>query len=318
MAKEVVLLFAGQGAQTVGMGADLMDLNAGVRQWFEAATSLLGYDLAAVMKNGPIEELTRTSRCQPALYLHGLACWELLRERVPDLQVTACAGLSLGEFTAHAVAGTYAAMAGLEVVWKRGLYMEEAASANPGSMAAMIGGDDESVAKLAAACGVEVANYNAPGQTVISGPRAGILRAIDEAEAFGIRGGKELQVAGAYHSRLMQAAQDKLTQTLAKVDMSRPQWPVICNLEAREVWTAEEIRNTLTRQVTGSVRWAASMAQLLQRGCRTFVELGPGGVLAGLMRRIERPLQVSAQVITVHDLPSLEKAVERLSAATAG
>lgn len=318
MAKDVVLLFAGQGAQSVGMGADLMDLHPGIRQRFDAATALLGYDLAAVMKNGPLEELTRTSRCQPALFLHGLACWELLRERVPDLNVVACAGLSLGEFTAHAVAGTYDAMAGLEVVWKRGLFMEEAASANPGSMAAMIGGDDASVARLAEACGVEVANYNAPGQTVISGPREGILRALDEAEAFGIRGGKELQVSGAYHSRLMKPAQDKLAQVLAKVEMSRPKWPVICNLEAREVAAADEIRDTLTRQVTGSVRWAASMTQLLQRGCRTFVELGPGGVLAGLMRRIERPLQLSSQVITVHDLPSLETAVERLSAVAAG
>lgn len=309
MENEVVLLFAGQGAQTVGMGADLMREDARLRERFEAAASLMGFDLAAVMRDGPIEELTRTSRCQPALYLHGLACWELLRERAPQLRAAACAGLSLGEFTAHAVAGTFDVMTGLELVAKRGQFMEEATLAHGGSMAAMIGGEDEEIERLARECGVEVANYNAPGQTVLSGPREGIGQALAKAKDFGVMMAKELQVAGAYHSGLMRGAQEKLAAVLEKAPLRRPQWPVICNLEAREVATPEEIRETLVKQVTGSVRWAASMALLLQRGHRTFVELGPGGVLAGLMRRIDR----SAKVLQAHDLASITAAAEKLA-----
>lgn len=309
MEKEVVLLFAGQGAQTVGMGGALMADDARVRERFEAASAMLGYDLAGVMREGPIEELTRTSRCQPALYLHGLACWELLREKAPELKVAACAGLSLGEFTAHAAAGTFEVMEGLRLVWKRGLYMEESALENDGGMAAMIGGEDSGIERLAQDCGIEVANYNAPGQTVLSGQREGIRKALAEAEGRGIRMAVELQVSGAYHSRLMRGAQDKLAATLAEVPLSRPKWPVICNLEAREVAEPGEIRQTLIKQVTGSVRWRESMALLLERGHRTFVELGPGGVLAGLMRRIDR----SAVVLAAHDRLTIEAAAQRLN-----
>jgi len=309
MAKEVVLLFSGQGAQTVGMGADLMGHDDRIAQRFATASDLLGYDLAQVMTEGPIEELTRTSRCQPALYLHGLACWDLLRERAPETVPVACAGLSLGEFTAHAAAGSFGTDAGLELVWKRGTFMEETARASEGSMAAMIGGSEEAVQELAEECGVDVANYNAPGQTVLSGARDGIRQAIDGAKAKGIKVAKELQVAGAYHSRLMRPAQDQLERELATVTLSTPRWPVICNLEAREVRNADEIRETLARQVTGSVRWAESMSALLARGHRTFVELGPGGVLAGLMRRIDR----SAEVIPAHDRPTIETAAAQLA-----
>ena len=309
MGRDVVLLFAGQGAQAVGMGADLMQEDAPTRERFETASALLGYDLAAVMRDGPIEELTRTSRCQPALYLHGLSCWDLLRQRVPDLNVVACAGLSLGEFTAHAVAGTYEPMAGLELVAKRGLFMEQAAQENDGSMAAMIGGDDRDIEALAKECGVEVANYNAPGQTVLSGPREGIRDAISKGKSYGVMMATELQVAGAYHSRLMRGAQEKLSETLAKVPMKIPECPVICNLEAREVSSPADIRDTLTKQVTGSVRWSASMSLLLARGHRTFVELGPGGVLAGLMRRIDR----SVKVMSARDWATIGSTAERLN-----
>ncbi len=309
MGKRAVLLFAGQGAQKVGMGRDLAESNAGIRDLFEKADATLGFELSQVMFDGPMEELTRTSRCQPALYLHGLACLDLLKARVPDLEIAGVAGLSLGEFTAHAAAGTFDFETGLSLVAQRGQFMEEATNEVEGTMAAMIGGDDAGVKTLAEASGVDVANYNAPGQTVLSGTKEGIAKAIENAKAHGVKMAKELSVAGAYHSRLMQKAQDKLAAVLQATAMSEPTVPVVCNVEAREVSEAGEIRDTLERQVTGSVRWAPSMQAFLEKGEKTFIELGPGGVLAGLMRRIDR----EATVHVVEDQASLDKAVEALA-----
>jgi len=261
------------------------------------------------MFNGPDEELTKTSRCQPALFLHGLACLEVLKEKVPALNVVATAGLSLGEFTAHTLAGTFDFETGLKIVEQRGQFMEEACDATNGAMAAMIGGDEEAVAELAADCGVDVANFNTIGQIVLSGDEAGIDKAVAEAKGRGVRMGKKLNVAGAYHSRLMQSAQDKLAGVLAEVEISEPSIPVICNFEARAVSGQDEIKSTLEQQVTGSVRWTASMQQLIADGHTTFLELGPGKVLAGLMSRIDK----SATVLSVEDVESLEAAVEALS-----
>jgi [acyl-carrier-protein] S-malonyltransferase len=311
MVNDVVLLFAGQGAQQIGMGADLIDAHPLARRKFEEASSILGYDLTQVMFDGPMEELTRTSRCQPALYVHGLVCWELLRERLPNLRPVACAGLSLGEFTAHAAAGTFDFATGLRLVAKRGALMEDATSATAGTMAAMVGGEEDAVRELAAECEVDVANYNAPGQIVLSGRREGIARALEIYPEKGIRVAKELAVAGAYHSRLMQSAQDALRPELAAAPMQVPAVPVICNVEARPVTDLNDIRDTLARQVTGSVRWSESMQCLIAQGHRTFLELGPGGVLAGLMRRIDR----GATVIKVEDLASLRAAADSLSEA---
>jgi [acyl-carrier-protein] S-malonyltransferase len=308
MANDVVLLFAGQGAQQIGMGADLVDAHPLVRQRITEANEILGYDLSRVMFEGPMDELTRTSRCQPALFVHGIVCWELLRERLPNLRPVACAGLSLGEFTAHAVAGTFDFATGLRLVAKRGALMEEATNVSAGTMAAMVGGEEEAVRELAAECGVDVANFNAPGQIVLSGSREGIARALEVYPDKGIRVAKELTVAGAYHSRLMQSAQDALVPELAAAQVQAPALPVICNVEARPVVDPDEIRDTLARQVTGSVRWSESMQYLLAQGHRTFLELGPGGVLAGLMRRIDR----AATVIRVEDLASLQAAHESL------
>lgn len=308
--REVVLLFAGQGAQKVGMGADLAENHESVRDLLARADASLGFSLSEAMFNGPMEELTRTSRCQPALFVHGLACLEVLKAKVPDLNPIAAAGLSLGEFTAHAAAGTFDFKTGLDLVAKRGAFMEEATDATDGSMAAMIGGDEEAVRDLAAACDVDVANLNAPGQIVISGTKEGITQAISNVKDHGIKMAKELPVAGAYHSRLMQSAQEKLAPELTAADIREPQIPVFCNVEARKVADAEDIRATLGAQVTGSVRWAESMQQLLAEGHTTFVELGPGGQLAGMMKRIDR----SAKVISAEDEASIEAAAEALLA----
>lgn len=305
---QFVLLFSGQGAQKVGMGRDFAESSATARRMAHAADEALGFPISQIMFEGPDEELTKTSRCQPALYLHGLMALALLRERLPKLTPVAAAGLSLGEFTAHAAAGTFSFEDGLKIVGKRGAFMEEACNATEGSMAALIGGDEDQVQALAAATDVDVANYNAPGQIVLSGTMAGIDDAVAKAKDFGIRRAIKLNVAGAYHSRLMQSAQDQLAAELAAMSFARPSIPVVCNFAATPVSEAAEIRAMLEKQVTGSVRWTASIQALIAMGHRNFLELGPGKVLSGLVGKIDR----DAVVHSIEDLPSLEAAVEAL------
>ena len=309
MKKKVVLLFSGQGAQAVGMGKDWMESSAAARAILEEADAVLGFSLTQVMFEGPMEALTRTSRCQPALYAHGLACLAALREAAPDLEVVAAAGLSLGEFTAHAAAGTFSFAEGLALVAQRGRFMEEACEATEGSMMAMLGGEEEAVRQLAADGDVDMANFNTPGQIVLSGAKENIVRTASLAKERGLRG-KELAVAGAYHSRLMISAQEKLRTVLAKMAWGVPRFPVVCNLEARPVLEAEEISRTLEQQVTGSVRWAQSMEYLLESGADCFLELGPGGQLAGMLGRIRK----GTEVHSISDPASLEKALAALGA----
>jgi len=308
MGKRAVLLFAGQGAQTVGMGRDLAEKYDAVRDLIARADAQLGYALSEKMFDGPAAELTRTSICQPALYVHGLACLEILKSHVPDLEITGCAGLSLGEFTAHAAAGTFSFETGLDLVAKRGTFMEEATSAVDGAMAALIGGEEADIRALAAKCDVDVANFNCPGQIVVSGKTDGIDQVIAEAQNHGIRIAQKLEVAGAYHSRLMMPAQIKLAEVLAGIDLDTPRVPVVCNVEAREVSEAAEIRSTLEAQVSGSVRWSECVQHYLGKGETLFIELGPGRVLAGFMRRIDR----NAKALSFSDVESFEKMLAEL------
>ncbi len=309
MGKRAVLLFAGQGAQTVGMGRDLAEKFDSARELFDRADEQLGYSLAEKMFDGPSSELTRTSICQPALYVHGLACLELLKAQVPDLEIAGVAGLSLGEFTAHAAAGTFDFSTGLDLVAQRGSFMEEATSATQGSMAALIGGEEGDVRRLAADCDIDVANLNAPGQIVVSGTKEGIEKAVASAEEYGIRIAQELEVAGAYHSRLMMPAQEKLAEVLADLEMQTPSLPVTCNVEGREVSEADEIGRTLEAQVSSSVRWSDCVQHFIDQGEEIFIELGPGRVLAGLMRRIDR----KKTALSFADVEGLEKVVEALA-----
>jgi [acyl-carrier-protein] S-malonyltransferase len=306
---QIVLLFSGQGAQKVGMGKDWVENSATARSMAVQADKALGFPLSDIMFDGPDEELTKTSRCQPALYLHGLMALALIRERLPNLVPVAAAGLSLGEFTAHAAAGTFSFEDGLRLVARRGEFMEAACLATEGAMAALIGGEESQVRALAAAADVDVANLNAPGQIVLSGTASGIDAAIAQAKDFGIRRAIKLNVAGAYHSRLMQSAQDQLAAELATVSFQSPALPVVCNFGARLVSDAAEIRSMLENQVTGSVRWTESIQLLIARGHRTFLELGPGKVIAGLVSKIDKEVTVHS----VEDLASLEAAVEALS-----
>ncbi len=304
---KAVLIFPGQGAQKVGMGRDLYEASPEAREMMQAADEALGFSLTGVMFDGPDEQLTRTCYCQPALFLHGLVIDRLLRERV-DIQPVAAAGLSLGEFTAHAAVGTMSLEAGLKLVQKRGALMEEACAATPGAMAALIGGSDEAAQQLAATCGVDVANYNCPGQVVVSGTEEGVDAVVARAKEVGFKLAKKLKVAGAYHSRLMQSAKEKLIPELATTPMQMPAVPVYSNFAARAVQSVEDIREVLAAQVCGSVRWAACMKELTDRGERLFIEMGPGKTLAGMMARICK----EARVISIEDMGTLEQAVEEL------
>lgn len=290
------------------MGRDLAEKFDVVRDLFARADEQLGYSLSSRMFEGPAAELTRTSICQPALYAHGLACLEVLKAHVPDLEIAGCAGLSLGEFTAHAAAGTFDFATGLELVAKRGAFMEEATGAVEGSMAALIGGEEDEIRALAARCDVDVANLNAPGQIVVSGKKEGIACVIAEAQNHGIRIAQELDVAGAYHSRLMMPAQMKLAEVLRGTGIKKPSIPVVCNVLATEVSDPDEIRRTLEAQVCGSVRWSECVRHFLGKGETLFIELGPGRVLAGLMRRIDR----GARALSFSDVESFEKVIEEL------
>jgi [acyl-carrier-protein] S-malonyltransferase len=310
MRKKIALLFAGQGAQVVGMGRDLVAQFRVAADLFRQADEVLGRKLSEIAWNGPIEELTKTSNCQPALFVHGLACLSVLRELAGDFQVGGAAGLSLGEMTAHGAAGTFDFVNGLKLVQRRGQLMDEACEATVGGMAAMIGGDENAVRQLADEEDVDIANINAPGQIVISGELAKVETAVGVAREHGIRRATMLNVAGAYHSRLMESAYAKLGDTLLEVQMQLPTFPVISNVTGREVQTLPEIRQTLQDQVTSTIRWTDCMERVVDLGCDFFVELGPGGVLSGLLKRIRKDIDVAS----VSDVDSARVCADKIRA----
>jgi [acyl-carrier-protein] S-malonyltransferase len=310
MPRKIALLFAGQGAQNVGMGQELATKFAVAAELFRKADEILGRPLSATIWNGPIEELTRTSNCQPALYVHGLACLAALQEVAGEFAIEAAAGLSLGEWTAHAAAGTFDFASGLKLVEKRGEFMDAACEATSGAMAAMIGADETIVRTLAADTDVDVANLNAPGQIVISGETAKVELAVSLAREHGIRRASLLNVAGAYHSRLMNSAYLGLGDALLELVMQPPRFTVVSNVTGQPVESVDEIRRTLQEQVTSTVRWTDCMEAMLDRGCDLFIELGPGGVLAGLMQRTRK----GVDVVSVNDAETVQICAERLRA----
>ena len=321
---KTALLFAGQGAQAVGMGQDLAAAFPSARGWFDRANAALSYDLTSICFNGPEAELTKTENAQPGIFLVSWVTFQLLKERV-GVQASACsaadtlkrelqlkfdatAGLSLGEFTALTAAGAMSFEDGLRVVRRRGRFMQEACEATRGGMAAVIGLDEAPTREVCAEAGVVLANLNCPGQLVISGEADKIAKAVELAKAKGAKRAIALPVAGAYHSPLMAGAQPKLQAELAKIKISTPGLPVISNVTGQAHGNAADISSRLVEQVTSSVLWEKSMRCLLAQGFTRFIELGPGTALSGFMKRIDK----GAQMLNVVDVASLEATVKAL------
>jgi [acyl-carrier-protein] S-malonyltransferase len=284
----LALLFSGQGAQKVGMGKSLFDNSLAARALFEQANNVLGWNIAEICFTGPETGLTQTKVCQPALFVHGLAVVAALREKGRLPNPAFAMGLSLGEVTALTAAGVFDFSTGLRVVAERARFMQAACETTSGGMAAVVGEELAKVASLCREFDLEIANLNSPGQIVISGEKAKIQAAVAAGRDRGIKRIMELNVAGAYHSRLMEPARADFARFLEGVAFARPAFPVISNTTARPVMEAAEIREALVRQVVSPVRWEDCMRHAAAAGATEFWECGPGSVLAGLARRTEK------------------------------
>jgi [acyl-carrier-protein] S-malonyltransferase len=291
----IAFLFPGQGAQTVGMGRLLVESTPTARDVFERAKGVLGYDLLQVCLEGPAEKLDSTVYSQPALFVTSLAALEWLKANKSDVYsgCGAVAGLSLGEYTALVFAGVMSFEDGLRVVQERGRAMQDAADAVASGMVSILGMEREAIGKVCADARAEgevlqIANYLCPGNIVVSGHKAACERVAEMATKAGAMKTIPLAVAGAFHTSLMQPAVERLANALAGVAMQPPRIPVICNVDATAHHDPEEIRELLTRQVVSPVLWEDSQRKLLADGCSPFWEVGPGRVLRGLLKRIDR------------------------------
>ncbi len=307
----IALLFPGQGSQAVGMGKDLFERYPVARKTFEEADDALGYKLSEICFEGPEDQLRLTEITQPAILTVSVAALRVLETRIPRPGYVA--GHSLGEYSAHVAAGTFGFTEGIRTVRNRGKYMQEAVPVGVGAMAAILGMDEAKVAGVChdAAQGevCEPANINSPEQIVISGNTAAVERAAKLAEERGAKRAKLLPVSAPFHCSLMKPAQDRLAADLNQLKLQKPVYPVACNVDAELVTDDLRARDTLQRQVTGSVKWDACMRLLIARGVQTFIEVGPGKVLCGLMRQIDR----SKTCLNVSDDASLAKTLESLA-----
>lgn len=305
---KTALLFAGQGSQTVGMGRDLCEKYDPCRQLFARANQVLGRDIQKICFEGPGDVLTKTDNAQPGIFITSLACLEALKSQIPDLAFDATAGLSLGEFTALAAAEAVSFDDGLRMVQMRGRFMQEACDATRGGMASIMNIDDAALAEVCREADVDIANVNCPGQIVISGDKEKIAKAIELAKARGAKRAIPLVVAGAYHSRLMESAEVKVADALASLPMRLPKVPVVSNVTARPAGSVAETKDLLVRQVTSPVRWGESMQWLASQGFTRFIELGPGNVLSGLMKRINKDVEM----LSVTDVATLDATAAKL------
>ena len=305
---KTALLFAGQGSQIPGMGRDFAERFPSAKKWFARADEVLGLDLSGVCFSGSEPELTRTENAQPGIYLVSWVAFQLLRERLPAFRFEAAAGLSLGEFTALAAAAVFSFEDGLNVVRDRGRFMQEACETTRGSMAAIIGLEESATREICLASGVELANLNCPGQLVISGEVEKIQAACEMAKLKGAKRALPLNVAGAYHSRLMASAQGRLEAALGRIPLQLPEVPVIANVTALPHAAPPDIHHRLVEQVTAPVRWEASVRYLIGQGINRFIEIGPGTALSGFTKRIDK----NVQTLNVGDVASLEATVAAL------
>ena len=284
----LALIFSGQGAQKVGMGKSLYDGSPAAKALYDEANRVLGWDLTKICFEGPEAELTQTKVCQPALFVHGLAVVATLREKGRLPEVKFAMGLSLGEVTALTAAGVFDFATGLKVVAERGRLMQLACEETTGGMAAIIGEERAKDAELCREFDIEAANFNAPGQIIVSGEKSRVDALVAAAKERGLKRVMALNVAGAYHSRLMEPARAAFAEYLAGVTFNRPMFTVFSNTTGQIVSEPARIREALIRQVVSSVLWEDCMRACAAAGATEFWECGPGGVLAGLARRTEK------------------------------
>jgi len=318
-AKPVAFLFPGQGAQVVGMGADIAKAYPAAAEVFEKANGVLGFDLRKICFEGPAEQLNTTAISQPAIFTTSAAILEVLRT-TSKLQPDVTAGLSLGEYTALYAAGVVSFEDALVLVRKRGQAMQEAADTTQGAMVSIIGLDEEKVRALCAEAGegellvpacrefVEPVNFNCPGQIVVSGSRTACERAEKLAPKYGAMKAIRLEVAGAFHTEMMSSAADTLKEALSNCEISQPRdIKVIANITADYYTSADQIRAGLTKQLTAAILWQKCMERLIADDVETFYEIGPGRVLTGLMKRINR----KANIINISSAQSLNEILMR-------
>ena len=301
-------VFAGQGAQIPGMGRDFAEADAAAMELFDKANAVLGFDLKKICFEGPAEELTKSNVCQPAIFVTSYAAYQAFQKKHPTT-FAAAAGLSLGEWGALCAAGVLDFDATLKVLEARGRYMQEACEATPSGMIAIMGASPAQLDELCAKTGCTPANINSAAQVVLSGDKAQIAAAAAAAKELGIKRAIPLATAGAFHSKFMQPAREKLAPVLDGITFSAPKFPVISNVTGKpHSDDPAEIKAVMLRQVTETTRWADDIESAKALGCTRFVEFGPGKVLSGLIKKIDAALTT----LNVADLPSLDATVAAL------
>ena len=307
-------MFPGQGSQQVGMGRDLAAMYPVAQETFDEADAALGCELSQLCFEGPEDKLKLTEITQPAILTVSVAAWRVLQSQ--GMTPSYVVGHSLGEYSAHVAAGTLSFTDAVRTVRNRGKYMQEAVPVGVGAMAAILALPAEEVEQVCAEVAqgevCQAANLNSPDQTVISGNKAAVERAAELAKKRGAKRAILLPVSAPFHCALMQPAQDRLAQDLSRLEFHNPEVPVMCNVDAALVSTGDASRDALIRQVTGAVQWVKSMRALIALGAENFVEVGPGKVLCGLMRQLDR----SRSCVNVEDEASLQKTINHLSAAS--
>ena len=300
---KAAFVFSGQGAQTVGMGKDLYDKYPVCKNVFDRADEVIGWSISGVSFNGPAEKLTETRACQPAIFTMSVACLEVFRKLYPSVSPIATAGLSLGEFSALYAADVYSYADGLTLVARRGEFMQEACENTNGAMASVLRADAKIIKETCDECGSQVANYNSPGQIVISGDAGKVKATMIALKSKGVSKIIPLKVAGAYHSELMQSAESKFEATLKGFTFNKPTISVAQNCVGTIVENPGEIKKNVVKQLIGSVRWEECIKALAASGVDTIIEFGPGNVLTGLTKRIDSSLNT----ININSVETVEK-----------